>query len=372
MKILYLITKSERGGAQTHLMQLARYFLSRGDKVAVMSASGGWLELQIRDLGGTFYSNTYLSNSLNPFMLWRAGREFMRAVDTFHPDIVSCHSTIAGLAGRFTLRNNIPTVFTAHGWGFTGGIGLFRRVIVGIFEKIAVPFTSHIICVSDYDRRLAIRYRIVSSKKLITIHNGVEFPENNVVKKERVPGREKTQIIFVGRFSAQKDPILLLEALNELPDSLRDRFELTMIGGGQKGSEIREFVETHSLSDRVRVLGSLPRHDVFSLLREADIFVLISHWEGFPRSILEAMSCGLPIIASDVGGVREAVTPECGILVNRGDQEGITQALIQLIENPEQRKSMGAESYKKARNDFALETMLKKTHDLYKEVLRSD
>jgi len=98
---------------------------------------------------------------------------------------------------------------------------------------------------------------------------------------------------------------------------------------------------------------------------------LISNWEGFPRSILEAMSCSLPVIASDVGGVKEAVDESCGILVKRGDKEGLKIALEKLLKNPETVQEMGENARERVEREFSLEKMLRATKQVYQEVLFS-
>jgi len=176
MKVLYFITKSEQGGAQTHVAQLATYLTSRGHEVTIMSAPGGWLEQQAKKNNVKFYPNAFLGNTANPFRLLRSSSEFLKAVKEFQPDLVACHSTIAGLLGRFTLRNRIPTVFTAHGWAFTQGAPFYRRLFIKPLEKLAGLFCEKIICVSQNDLQLAQRLKIAPSNKLTVVYNGIDIP----------------------------------------------------------------------------------------------------------------------------------------------------------------------------------------------------
>ena len=121
----------------------------------------------------------------------------------------------------------------------------------------------------------------------------------------------------------------------------------------------------------MKILGEIPRDKLFEVLKKFDIFVLISNWEGFPRSILEAMSCGLAVIASDVGGIKEAVDENCGILVKRGDKEGIKNALERLIKNPSLIKKMGEKAKEKVKKEFPLDKMLRETEKVYREITLS-
>ncbi len=369
MRIFYLITKSEIGGAQTHVYQLSKHFIGTGDEIAVMAYPGGWLELEVEKMGGKFYPNRYLSNSPNPIKALKAIREIKRTVNDFNPDLIGCHSTAAGFLGRIAIRNKIPTVFTAHGWAFTEGASFLRKYFVILTEKIAGKFCSKIICVSEFDRSLALKYQIASSDKIIVVYNGVEIQPVKIdsdCQDSQKTEAKKTKIVFVGRLAQPKDPLLLLKAFNGLSSDLKDKVQVSIIGDGPKRKELERFIGENNLEQRVSLSGTIPREKVFEFLRRSDIFVLISNWEGFPYTIIEAMSCGLAIIASDVGGVKEALNEYCGILVKRGDGGEIKNALEKLLENPSSIKKMGESARKRVEREFSLERMLKETDEVYR------
>jgi glycosyltransferase involved in cell wall biosynthesis len=132
--------------------------------------------------------------------------------------------------------------------------------------------------------------------------------------------------------------------------------------------ELEKFIKETKLLG-INLLGSMPRIKVFEILKKSDIFVLISDWEGFPYTILEAMSCGLAIIASDVGGTREAINNECGILVKRKNQQEIKHALETLLKNPSLIKEMGINARERLEKEFSLDKMLRETEQVYKKVV---
>lgn len=366
MKIFFLITKSEAGGAQTHVAQLTKFFVSRGDKVEIMSAPGGWLEHEAHRLGAQFFSNPFLSNSTNPMRLLKAASVLSNAISKFQPDLVACHSTMTGLLGRLTIRNRIQTVFTAHGWGFTQGAPLLRRILLPILERMAARFCSKIICVSQNDLALALNYRIAPQNKLVQIYNGIEIPKPQRSNHQR----STTNLFFVGRLAPPKDPSMLIRAVSELPKDLQERVIVTIIGDGPQMTALQDLVHETHLDSRVNFSGALTREQVLERLQtEADLFVLLSHFEGFPYSILEAMSCSLPIIASDVGGIKEAVTPDVGILIEHDDLETLVHALAQLIENPDERRQMGQRARAKSQNEFSIEQMCDKTLTVYQSLI---
>ena len=113
----------------------------------------------------------------------------------------------------------------------------------------------------------------------------------------------------------------------------------------------------------------MPREQVFEILRKSDVFILTSNWEGFPRTILEAMSCGLAVIASNVGGVKEAINGNCGILVEKSSKEAVKKALEQLLKNPFLIREMGERAKARAEKEFSLERMLERTGEVYTTIL---
>jgi len=274
MKILYLITKSEAGGAQTHVYQLGKYFIEKGDQVAIMSYPGGWLEQEIKNTEIEFYPNKYFSNIPNPFTILKAMKEIKKAVKDFNPNLIACHSTAAGFLGRLSIKNKIPTIFTAHGWAFTKGTPFLRKSIAILIEKIAGKFCSKIICVSDFDKSLVLKYKIVPINKVEVVHNGVSI--QNIQDSQN----SKLSIVFIGRLAKPKDPLLLFKAFNSLSSELKNRASISIIGDGPKLKQLKEFIEETKLQG-VNLLGSMPRTKVFEILKKSNIFVLISDWEGF-------------------------------------------------------------------------------------------
>lgn len=370
MKILYLITKSEIGGAQTYVFQLAQFMKVQGNEVAVMAFPGGRLEEEIKKIGARFYSNEYFKNSFNPIWGFLAIRKIKKVVQEFQPDLVSCNSTVAGFWGRLAIKNKIPTLFTAHGWGFTPGTSFWRRLVV-LAEKLASNFCQKIICVSDFDRKLALKYKIAPKEKLITIHNGVEILNSKleITNKFQTPNY-KFKIVFTGRLDKPKDPELLLRAFAELPENIKEKTQINLIGEGPKKDKLKKLAQEKNIEEKVEFWGELSRMKVIEILKKSDIFVLTSNYEGFPITILEAMSCGLPVIASDVGGVKEAVDESCGIIIKRGDKKALKEALEQLLTNPELIQKLGENALKRVEKNFSLEKMLKETEKVYDELVK--
>lgn len=364
VKIAYIITRADAiGGAQVHVKDLAYFFKKQGHEVIVLVGGTGPFTEKLRELDIPYIVLRHLVRPINPFKELLALKEIINVLCQVKPDIISLHSSKAGWLGRLAAKwLKIPVVFTAHGWSFTEGVPNKKRLVYRWAEKLVAPFTDKIITVSEYDRELAIRYKIAYPSKIVTIHNGMSDIDSTLFAKPEV---EPVHLIMVARFEEPKDHILLLEALRELKDL---SWTLELIGDGPLMGRVKEKAENIKILDRVQFSGT--RDDVPFRLSRAQIFVLASKWEGFPLSILEAMRAGLPVIASDVGGVKEAViNGVTGYLVSRGDKYSLKNYLKQLILDPDKRVQFGLAGRKRYKEFFTFERMAKQTMEVYREVV---
>jgi glycosyltransferase involved in cell wall biosynthesis len=277
------------------------------------------------------------------------------------PHLVHAHSSKAGFLGRLAARAlGVKSVYTAHGWAFTEGVPEGRRRLALAMERFAGRLGDRVIAVSHHDRDLALRHRVVPSERLKVIWNGV--PDTPLRAR---PEAHPPRLVMVARFAPQKDHALLLRALaglKELP------WTLDLVGEGPLLPQARALAQALGLAERVRFLGA--RRDVAEVLAGAQVFALATRWEGLPLSVLEAMRSGLPVVATDVGGVKEAVVEgETGFLVGRGDEAGFRERLARLLQNPRLRASLGEVGRKRYEEAFTLERMLRETWRLYEEIL---
>jgi glycosyltransferase involved in cell wall biosynthesis len=191
------------------------------------------------------------------------------------------------------------------------------------------------------------------------VYNGVdidEFRPTDDQRSERVRlglPADGTGFCCVARLVKEKGIWELLEAFHELRSRVPDVW-LALVGGGPLRRGVEEWVATRDLQDAVILAGSQDPERVVDWLRAADAFVLPSFSEGLPNSVLEAMACGLPVIATTVGGIPEAVADgEDGLLVEAGDVVGLMAALWQLATDRELRESMGQRGLDKVKTEFS-------------------
>jgi glycosyltransferase involved in cell wall biosynthesis len=297
--------------------------------------------------------------------------------------IVHCHSTKAGLLGRFAARiAGVPgIVFTVHGWPFTGWWHPFIRVTVAPAERVAAWLSTAIICVCEYDRARALSMGIAGPEKVHVIHNGVAperwfpaprsaqpAPPAGIQASHRHDGQAPVngarRVVSVGRLTAQKDLVTLLQAWRHVDGPHR----LALVGDGPSRPDLEQMIEHAGLAGRVDLLGA--RDDVPAILREADLFVLSSRWEGLPLAVIEAMMSGLPVVATAVGGVpEEVVEGETGLLVPPGDPQALARALSQLLNDEGLRRRAGAAGQRRALEYFTEARMVRQTAEVYEHVL---
>ena len=366
MKILQIITLGDCiGGAQIHVVDLAIELKKRNHDVTVVTGTSGLINEWLSQSNIKNKSLHYLRRNINLTNDIKAYKELKELIKTEKPDIVACHSSKAGIIVRLVCAGlKIPCTFTVHGWSCAEGVPPLQRNVYLYLEKILGIFSKKLITVCQADKNFGIRHKIVSPQKLVTIQNGVKdqtlLASNTMVKPDAFV------MAMSARFQNQKDHLSLVQALIPLKN---DSWILYLLGDGDETvEEIRTVVVDNDLTEKVKFIGYVS--NVHAYLAIADLFLLISKWEGFPLSILEAMSMRLPIIASDVGGVNEQVFDgQNGFLVERQDVNAITQKIKYLLENRNIAKKMGEKSREIYLDQFSIDSMVDKTEKVYKSLV---
>ena len=365
LKIVYVITRSDSiGGGHIHIRDLALALKARGGEPYVLVGREGPFtdELRLRDI--PFQSLRHLVRPIHPWHDVAAFFELWGALKKIRPDLVSTHSAKAGwLVPMAAALLGIPSLQTTHGWSFTTGVPRFAAWCYSFIERIGVLFADRVIGVCEFDRQLALRYHVAPAKKVTTVHNGM--PDIDA-RLRAAPAHAPVRLVMVARFEAQKDHGTLLRALARLRGKA---WQLDLIGDGPQRADIVELAGDLGVADRVRFLGA--RTDVAQLLASSQVFLLISHWEGFPRSILEAMRAGLPVVASDVGGVRESVVEGVtGFLIPPGDVDTLQARLELLLEFPGLRTHLGGAGRARYESQFTFDHMFEQTAAVYGELVQ--
>ena len=362
MRIVYLVTRADAvGGASIHVRDMARWMLDQGHEAVVLVGGSGPVTEQLASLGVPVRTLRHLGRAIHPPRDLAAFREVLGALKELRPDLVSAHSAKAGWIGRAAAhRLGIPVLYTPHGWTIGDRLSRAQGLVYRQAERVAARWCHAIVCVCEYERRLALEKRVAEPGRLRVIPNGV----HDVAGAWRAkPAVSPVRFVSVARFEAPKDHDTLLRAFGRLSGG---NWTLSLVGGGPGEERARGLARALGIAEKVRFEGYRP--DAAGALAQAQVFVLSSRSEAFPRSVLEAMRAGLPVIATAVGGVPEAVAQDrTGLLVRRGSPEALAAALSRLLVDPPERQRLGAAARLDYERRFRFERMAEETMSLYTE-----
>jgi len=372
-KILFIITKSNWGGAQKYVYHLATS-LPENYRVSVAVGGDGALKEKLRDKGIRVISLPWLGRDINPVMDLLVFKKLVALLKNEHPDVIHLNSSKIGglgaLAGRIAKVPKI--IFTAHGWAFREDRPAAQKAAIKFLSWLTILFSHKVITVSkrDQDEALSMPF---SRDKIVLVNNGTEAPE--FLQKEEARRRIMEKCAFssfakkdpfwigtIGELHKNKGQMFAIEALAALP---AEAF-FVIIGEGEERKTLEESIRKFGLRERVFLPGKI--EDAASYLTAFDLFVFPSVKEGLPYAILEAGLAGLPVIASAVGGIPEMIQDmESGILVRPKSPDEIVKAFNYLLSHPEKMKAFGKKLHTRISRDFSFKQMAAKTMEVYKK-----
>ncbi len=353
MKILVIITNSDRAGAQKHVLSLVEG-LKKNHEYSVLVGNRGYLTTELKKLEVPFTVIPELIRAVNPIIDLKCILKLHREIINFSPEIVHLHSAKAGALGRIAcVKKNLSIIYTVHGWAFSEGNSLIKKLASLFVEKALARFTSYFILVSKYDFDLGKKYKLVGHTNSKIIYNGVvDIPPASAHKD--------ITIFSATRLAKQKNIPLMVRVF----DQLTRQYTAVIAGDGPMNNQIKKMIDNMGLRDKVLLVGET--NNVHEFLLRSELFLLTSDWEGLPISLIEALRAGIPIVATNVGGVSEMVTAgENGYLASRGDATSLSSYINKLIENNDLRNTMGARSRKRFLDKFQVKQMIEQTGGVY-------
>ncbi|MFH2002782.1 MAG: glycosyltransferase family 4 protein [Planctomycetota bacterium] len=292
-------------------------------------------------------------------------------------DLVHTHSSKAGVLGRVAglWAGELPLVHTPHtfAFAFKGHFHPLKRALFMFIERFLGKRTSRMINVSGSEREEALGYGIITPDRISVVENGIiqetfeqaALPEENarVFQDRTLSPRLGT----VGLLNAAKGHDILIQAFA----SLLKRFPhagLAVVGEGALRPSLERLIHGLGLQGRVILAGY--RTDIPSVLKELDLFVFPSLWEGMPYVVLEAMASGLPVVATDVNGSRDLVLPgQTGLIVPPSDSDALADACAEILDDEGKAQSMSRQAIQRVREHYTLEMMLEKTEAVYYKIV---
>lgn len=378
-KVLHIITRLDRGGSSTNVIDTVNGLDRNFYKVDLISGltydpdQKIHQSLQTKNLKVIFVDS--LRRNINPFYDFLAFIKLFNIIRKGHYDIVHTHSSKAGILGRWAAKlAGVPRIIhTPHGHVF---YGYFNRWITNLFiliERFTALITDKIITLTNIGKQDHVKLKIAPLKKFKTIYSGIDIEKF----KEDAPGakslREKYQIPAksfvigaVARLDEVKGNDYLIKAFAKVLKKHSD-ICLLLAGDGDQRSVLENFTRELGIEKKVFFIGF--SNDVNAVYSLIDIFVLASLNEGMGRVILEAMAFSKPIIATRVGGIPELIEDQTnGLLVPCKNSEYLAEAIMILLADPKLRTQLGIQAKKKVNEKFSLGKMIHDIDHLYRNV----
>lgn len=345
------------GGAATASAQIAREMAARGAEVAVLTSLAGDLPRREKRNGYTVYRVPVMRRNADRCSLPEMGAFIacsaipaLKLARQFRPDILHVFFGMpTGPVGWLISRAlRVPYLLSLRGDdvpGRQGGaLALAHRVMSPLTRAVWSRAGALVVNGEGLRERAT---RVVPGRHIELVPNGVDLGAFSPRQEREIA--EGRKLLFVGRLHEQKGLSHLLEAVAMLAPELRQRVSVEFVGSGPDEERLRGLVRGLGLAQQVSFAGWVAREDMAPRYREADLFAFPSYEEGMPNVVLEAMACGLPVVASDIPGVRGLVRDgENGLLVPPADAGAFSNALAGLLSDDAMLRRTGRESYRLA------------------------
>ncbi|MFC1700727.1 glycosyltransferase [Patescibacteria group bacterium] len=371
--ILYIITKSVWGGAGKYVYDLSTSMYGDFD-VTVAAGGNNTLAQELIKTKIPYFEIKNFQRDINLIKEPIAFIEILCLLFKLKPDIIHVNSSkagsITGLAGKIykiLSKQQLQMIFTAHGWAFAEDRPKITIAIIKFLSKITCLFYDKIICVSEYDRQIAINNNIAPINKLIAIHNGIDIKNLKFLDKEKA--RQKLLknssagglvLGTIAEWHKNKGLFYFLKAMENI-DPPADGINIVLIGSGENRDKekLYQYIKENNLKN-IYLHEFIP--NAASYLKALDIFILPSVKEGLPYTILETIAAEIPIIATNVGGIPEILNKD--YLVNPKNSQQLTEKINYVINNLTiiKEKIQGTATNNK---DFSSEKMVQKTKNIY-------
>jgi glycosyltransferase involved in cell wall biosynthesis len=367
-KILFLVGCLDPGGAETHLVRLVNHLDGDRFDPVVCAFRGGPLRENFRPAVRVY--SPLAASRLDPLLPFRLAAILLRE----RPDIVDCTGrggvALTGrILARLTLRPRL--IHSLHESGSSNP----DRWVAALNRRLA-PLTDCFVTVCHWQRDYLISSQRLPPDRSLVIYNGIEpdlyraREHRESVRRELGLPTEAVAVGLVGRLVPLKAHDLLLEAVVPLVDK-HPNLRLLFVGSGPHLEQVRQKASDLGLERRVLFTGQ--RQDVPRLLQALDILAVPSRREAFPVTVLEGMAAGLPVVASRVGGIPEAVIDEgTGLLIRPGDEQSLSRALDRVIEQPELRRKLGEAARERVTEHFSMTATVQQREKLFEALLNGN
>lgn len=379
IKIILIITRLDKGGSAEAVMQLAEGLAQKGYEVTLVTGKTtepqeDFEEFRRRTEVPVIMVEA-MKREISPLYDLLAFFTLRRLIVRKRPDIVHTHSSKAGIIGRAAAYTAgcQRIIHSPHGHIFYGYFGRTTTSFFIAVERVVARITDRILTLTDLEREDHIAQRIRPKRGFTTIPCGIDQrrfkgdgkPRKEIRRDLGIP-EEAMVIGWIGRFVPIKGPEVFIGVIAGLREK-RSKIIGLMVGDGELRMRMENYAGQLGVKDRVVFTGM--RDDVPDLMRGMDVFVLTSFNEGLGRVLIEAMTSGVPVVATCVGGVPEIIEEgETGLLIPPGDTHATVGAILKILEDTGLARRL-RERGRAMVEQFSLTRMIEDTEKVYKEVL---
>ena len=375
IKILHVITHLPIGGAQDNTLYTVELLDKEKYDISLCCNLDGELVERAKKVEAVkLFDIPFLGREVSPY---RDIRAFLSLYKLFKEEdftIIHTHSSKAGLLARLAaVLNKTPIVIhTIHGFAFNDFMNGLKKNFFIYLEKLLAKWTDVLITVSNLNKKKIIDLNIAHENKIKNIYSGIDLSlftnkRDDEFRKELNLENDHLLLGSVGRLSNQKDPITMIEAFGIISKPFPNA-HLALVGDGELKGKILEKIDQLKLNDRIHLTGN--KNNPWSVYHSMDLFIMSSIYEGLGRSITEALSCGVPVVCTDVEGVPEIVRDNItGILVRPKDSNKLADAIIRTLNDMETAKKMAEEGRRFVNDNFDVNKMVNDIDSLYNTLL---
>ena len=323
--------------------------------------------------------------ALNPVKDMKAVMQAIKIIKKEKPDLVHCHSAKGGVIGRFAaFFTGTKVAYTAHAFSFLSAESAKKKQIFLLLEKIA-KLNSYLLACSGSERELGIKVVGFKEKKAFAWNNAVPDADKGLTRISQVsqissqknetsdlpvPKAGERYITSIGRPSYQKNPLFMVEVAHGIHLKHPDiKFYLLGVGFYSPMLEdMKKLIHQYDMDDTFYLLPWLSHEETLKYVKGSLLYFMTSLYEGLPISVIEAMSLGKAIVASDVLGNKDCVKDGYNGYLLPLKEEVFVEKMNDLIENDEKRKEMEKNSRSYFESDFFIDNRIKALEDIYTEV----
>lgn len=373
VRVLEMIDSPSLGGGQVNVLALARHLDRKRFDVSVCSGGEGPLADEVRHAGVPYFAVSRFEKRSVPGLI----KNLAGILKTNRVDILHTHGGIAGFFGRWAaFRVRTPViVHTLHGIHYLHYRNPARKLLYVFLEKYFSRRTDGVIFVSEADLRTGQKRGLIPPHKARLVKNGIAFSSGGIssvsaaaLKDELGIDPSRPLLGTIARMNRQKGLPVLLRAARILSEKI-PKAAVAVIGDGPQRNRLETRRKQWKLEETVFFMGAQKNAERF--LPAFDVFVLPSLWEGLPYVLLEAAAAGIPVIASNIGGVREVlVHGRSGYLFEPGNAPALADAAVFLLKNRPLARRLGKTLQREVPSRFPLRKMVKEIEEFYSELAK--